>query len=136
MRVPNNNAYNNNNIFYWPTSPGLPWTSEQFPSNWVSSTSIVSPMTPFFTTMVTLDGNEYSVDFPGVIPETLKVEIVNNNLFAIGTRTNGLSVKAEVFLSSDCDVNASEATLHLGILTVKIPKIKESRTHKVNVSIK
>ncbi len=80
------------------------------------------------------DETGYTLQVPmvGVTKEELKVEAQNGTLFVESKPTTNKSVfvhpyKGHFYFAKDADVDAIEAKLENGLLTVKVPKAKTNR---------
>lgn len=78
------------------------------------------------------------IDLPGVRPEWLEVDIVDNAIKVVVARFETNFVQREEFAlpGNEFDPSSAEATLEFGVLTVTLKRFKEKRGHKVTVTAK
>jgi HSP20 family molecular chaperone IbpA len=88
----------------------------------------------------TVNENAYVIEAPmvGVVKNDLVVNVVDNNLIVSATPSNknrwSADFKQTWILNEDADVNAINARLENGLLTLTIPRVRPV-TRTVNVTI-
>lgn len=102
--------------------------------------------TPLVDVEETEDAWIVEAEVPGAKRDDIKVELQDSQLAISGeikererkgivrrrTRRTG-AFEYRATLPSDADADGVEATLHEGVLTVKVPKAKKSQTRKIEV---
>jgi len=79
-----------------------------------------------------------SVDFAGVNPKDMSIEIRDGNIIHVGGRrfdTHGFVTRTYA-LESLYDAKSATATIESGVLTIMVLKSKTSNVHKVPVTVK
>ncbi len=106
---------------------------------------------PFLTPVVDLyedgDGITLTADMPGVSSDDLDIELQNqelviegpigidmpDNLTAWSADIRGSRYRRTFTVGQDLDADNIEATMNLGVLTVRLPKKAASRTRRIEV---
>lgn len=113
-----------------------------------NSNDLLRAWTPLADVADTPDAYLVDVDLPGVKPDDVMVELVGNELIITGElkekereglfrrrtrRVGRFEYRTTLPRDANPDENEVEATTNDGVLTVKIPKIKEARPHRIAI---
>ena len=134
----------------WDGLPGFGSLRNQFGSlfsGWEDLLSTVGAFTPLADLEETDDAYVAEIELPGVKLEDLSVEVAGSRLTVTGerkerervgilrrrTRTVG-QFHYEVLLPGEVEDEHVEASLHEGVLTVRVPKAASERPRRIPVS--
>jgi HSP20 family protein len=114
----------------------------------VDSGWLMRPFAPALDVSETADGVQVRLDVPGIDAKDINIEVVGNTLRITGERKEEKEEKGETWhrierrsgsfartVALPCSVkeDKAEAAYADGVLTVKIPKSDEAKTHKIKV---
>lgn len=75
-----------------------------------------------------------NIDLPGIKPENISIDVVDKNL-SISYEHKGEKKSLTYYVNEKYDPDRATAKLELGVLELKIPKVKSSETKKIKIEL-